>query len=97
MTERQKLLRDMWESGAAVEDIAAALGISRQAVWQLRYQYGLPKRPPPEMRSDDPTPEEIAERARECRERHYAKRRAERDDSLHTKVWRWRTGKTQPR
>jgi len=78
MTPRQQLLVDLWHAGAAVDDIAAALGISRQAVYQLRYQYGLPKRPRPERRSDDPTPEEIAERARECRERHYAMRRSER-------------------
>ena len=78
MTPRQKLLADLWNAGAAVDDIAAALGVSRQVVYQLRYQQKLPIRPRPERRMDDPTPEEIAERARECRERHYAMRRSER-------------------
>lgn len=88
MTPRQKLLADLWHAGAAVDDIAAALGVSKQVVYQLRFQYGLPKRPRPEMRSDDPTPEQIAERARECREAHYARRRSETDETARIKVWR---------
>ena len=97
MTERQQLFADMWNAGAAVNDIAAALGISRQHVHQMRFNLNLPKRPRTEMVAGDPTPEEIAERARECRERHFATRRAERDESLRTKIWRWDTGQSQPR
>ena len=88
MTPRQKLLADLWNAGAAVDDIAAALGVSRQVVYQLRYQQKLPMRPRPERRIDDPTPEAIAERARECREAHYARRRSETDETARIKVWR---------
>ncbi len=90
MTPKQKLLRDMWEAGAAVKDIAAALGVSVAVVYSLRHQYGLPKRAPVFAFPDDPTPEQIAERARECREAHYARRRAETDDTVRTKVWKRR-------
>lgn len=88
MTPRQQLFADMWNAGAAVDDIAAALGISRQHVHQMRFNLNLPKRPRPEMRWDDPTPEQIAERARECREAHYARRRSETDETSRIKVWR---------
>ncbi len=87
MTEKQKLLWDMWTAGAAVRDIAAALGVSVSVVYSLRHQYGLPKRTPVFAFPDDPTPEQIAERARECREAHYARRRAETDETTRTKVW----------
>jgi hypothetical protein len=88
MTPRQQLFADMWNAGAAVDDIAAALGISRQHVHQMRFNLSLPKRPRPEMRSDDPTPEQIAERARECREAHYARRRSETDETARIQIWR---------
>lgn len=87
MTEKQRILSEMWAAGAAVVDIAAALGITTSAVYTLRHQYGLPKRPKVYSNPDDPTPEEIAERARECRERHYARRRAESDETSRIKVW----------
>lgn len=72
----------MWLSGAAVKEIAVALGVPIQTVYTLRHQYGLPKRERVCTFPDDPTPEQIAERARECRERHYAKRRAETVDQV---------------
>jgi hypothetical protein len=46
---------------------------------------------------DDPTPEEIAERARECRERHMAQRRAEDVLTTNSKVSKWRAGICSPR
>lgn len=69
-----------------MKDIAAALGILPNAVYQLRYQYGLPKREKVHVEPETPTPEEIAERARECREAHYARRRAETDEQVWSKV-----------
>lgn len=90
MTERQRILFEMWEAGAAVRDIAAALGVSVAVVYSLRHQYGLPTRGRVCSFPDDPTPEQIAERARECREAHYARRRAETDDTARTKVWKRR-------
>lgn len=90
MTPKQQLLHDMWHAGAAVKDIAAALGVLPATVYQLRYQYGLPKREKIHQEPETPTPEEIAERARECREAHYARRRAETDETSRVKVWQRR-------
>lgn len=89
MTEKQRILWDMWVAGAAVRDIAAALGISANAVYTLRHQYGLPNRPRVNSHPDDPTPEQIAERARECRERHYARRRTESEETTRIKLWNY--------
>ena len=77
MTEKQRILKEMWEAGAAVRDIAAALGVPVAAVYSLRHQYRLPKRQKIHAEPETPTLEEIAERARECREAHYAMRRGE--------------------
>ena len=90
MTPKQKILSDMWNAGAAVVDIAAALGVPVSAVYSLRYQYGLPKRDKVHAEPETPTLEEIAERARECREAHYARRRAETDETSRVKVWQRR-------
>jgi len=52
-------------------------------------QHGIPPREQlRKMPLADPTPDEIAERARECRERHYAERRGETDQT--TLQWRKR-------
>lgn len=86
MTDKQKILWEMWNAGAPVIDIAAALGVSVSVIYSLRHQYKLPKRPRVFAFPDDPTPEEIAERARECREAHFARRRAETDEQVWSKV-----------
>lgn len=97
MTEKQKLLWEMWTAGAAVKDIAAALGVSVAVVYSLRHQYGLPTRGRVCSFPDDPTPEQIAERARECREAHYARRRAEDAANTQSKTSKWRRGICSPR
>jgi len=38
--------------------------------------------------ANDPTPEEIAERARECRERHFKERREETPVASRARAWR---------
>ena len=88
VTEKQKILWEMWTAGAPVKDIAGALGVSESVVYSLRHQYGLPKRERIYSFEDDPTPEQIAERARECRERHYAMRRSETDNATNSKLWK---------
>ena len=50
-------------------EIAAALGISRQHVHQMRFSLKLPKRDKEDVRWVDATPEEIALRSAEVRER----------------------------
>jgi len=64
-------LRRLWAAGKTHHEIAAALGCSEMYVSQLRERHQLPRRRrafhgPQE---DDPTPEQIAERAAECRAR----------------------------
>jgi hypothetical protein len=70
-------------------DIAFALGVSLYTLNKMRQKHGLPKRPRVSvMLVADPTPDEIAKRARECRERHYAERRGETDET----TLQWRKG-----
>jgi len=59
-------------------DVARRLGITQAGLERLVRVHKLPRRPRASTApARDPTPDEIAERARECRERHYAMRRAE--------------------
>jgi hypothetical protein len=82
-------LREMWDAGVPADVIAAHLGIRRQRLHELRREHGIPDRVCKfRKRLADPTPEEIEERSRECRERHYAERRAEKDETSRIKVWR---------
>jgi hypothetical protein len=57
-----------------------------------RMELALPARNranPQECYSEnDPTPEEIAERARELREKHFAERRLETDVASRSRAWR---------
>jgi hypothetical protein len=68
------LLRRLWAAGETCEVIAAALGCPISYVWDLRDRYGLPSRRKQKPDgSVDPTPEQIAERAAECRRRREEK------------------------
>lgn len=83
------LLTQLWMAGETCEAIGKRFGVSASTICEWAKRYKLPKRERPQRnKSADPTPEEIAERAAECRERHFAQRRAERDDSVRTKVWK---------
>lgn len=58
----------------ANEELMKLLDVKPGAFYRLRVRYGLPSRPMQCWRgthdeSDDPTPEEIAERAAECRQK----------------------------
>ena len=65
------LLQRLWAAGKTHIEIAAALGCVEKKVEQLRRRHALPRRPrkyaPPV--DADPTPEQIEERAAECRAR----------------------------
>lgn len=70
-------LHRMWHSDMETPDIALAIGVSVSTLNSLRKRHGLPKRPrKAAQKVQDPTPEEIEARARECRERHFAELRA---------------------
>lgn len=92
------LLFRLWTTGVAREVICQELRISGQQLSVLKQQYKLPERPRrPAGLAPDPTPEEIAERAAECRERHMAQRRAEDVCNTYSKVSKWRVGVCSPR
>lgn len=71
----------LWNSTASNTEICLHFGITTGSLWSLRKRYGLPVRPRAahddcQRRPDDPTPEEIAERAAECRARRSAQEQA---------------------
>lgn len=69
----------LWYAGETLDKLASRFGVSRATVMRFAIKNGLPFRGQPNVCGGlgDPTPEQIAERARECRERHYALRLAE--------------------
>lgn len=85
-----------------IDEIARQLGVGQSTVYKHAKRHKLPRRnartviePSGKKRTElyypslvvDPTPEEIAERARECRERHFAKRRSEDEHTTRKKIW----------
>jgi hypothetical protein len=64
-------LHQLWARGDSYQEIAAALGCSQSFVSRLKERHKLPNRQKAtrEIYEDDPTPEQIAERAAECRAR----------------------------
>lgn len=86
--DREKLL-ELWNQGLTLIEMGLALGCSASTMSGLIRAHNLPERRRPNMSvGADPTPAEIAERARECRERHYAQRRAETSECSRIKTWR---------
>ena len=74
-------LFELWSNPAlSRSEIAHLLGVGSTALHRAVSRYKLPSRnvlASARRARRDPTPEEIAIRARECRERHYAERRRE--------------------
>lgn len=63
-------LRRLWIAGVPANEIARHLGIRRPAMHELRRLHGIADRENKyTKRIVDPTPDEIEERARECREK----------------------------
>ena len=64
-------LRQLWARGDSYQEIAAALGCSQSYISRLKVRHSLPDRSRAnrDILADDPTPEQIAERAAECRAR----------------------------
>jgi hypothetical protein len=92
------LMFRLWTTGVAREVICQELGVSSQQLSVLKHQYKLPDRPKkPASLAPDPTPEQIAERAAECRERHFMERRGETEDNSRSKAASWRRGATTPK
>lgn len=88
-----ELLFRLWaDSTLNRTQIASLLGVGQTALRGAEARYGLPKRSWPAgdctKRIVDPTPEEIRDRKREMRRKHFAMRRAETDECTRIKVWR---------
>ena len=88
------MLYQLWNDHTLTRvKVSAMLGISPTHLTRLVARHKLPPRPRDKnQHGNDPTPDEIAQRAAECRERHYAQRRAEPDDLTNSKVSQWRRG-----
>lgn len=83
------VLHSLWASELELPEIALRLGCSVSTLYMLRDRHKLPPRPRMMVTVlTDPTPQEIEERARECRERHYAQRRGESEHASKFRVWR---------
>jgi transposase len=83
------VLHTLWASELEMPEIAVRLGCSVSTLYLLRDRYKLPPRPRARVTMlKDPTPDQISERARECRERHYAQRRGESEHASKFRIWR---------
>lgn len=80
-------------------EIARELGVTAGQLTLLasRHALGPRGRHHRAFSMDDPSPDEIAARAAECRERHYAQRRAEDINNTHSKTSKWRRNICSPR
>jgi hypothetical protein len=97
-----ELFRLWHDQTLRTEQVAQHIGVSTAYLYTLAKRHGLPRRkgPPPskgysQRCPGDPTPEEIEERKRELRERHFAEMRAESTQASRTRAWRHRVGNLQ--
>ena len=70
-------------------EVARELGVTAGQLTRLAGRHGLAPRGRKHRAFSmaDPTPDEILSRAAECRERHYAQRRAETDEASTKRAW----------
>ena len=72
----------LWYSEASLAEVCETLGITGGSLWHLQSKLGLPARGRPrdtQRRPGDPTPEEIKERAAECRKKRTKEEQARND------------------
>lgn len=73
----QVRLRELWDAGESVKDIAAAMGITTSAVYKVTLANGFPVRERGGKPPADPSVEEIYAAAARIRSRWSAERLAE--------------------
>ncbi len=79
----------LWHTQATLAEIAEQLGCKVTTLWTLKRRHKLPpKRRPDGLSLSDPTPQQIEERAMECREMREAKMRGESDSATKARLWR---------
>jgi len=86
--------RRLWAAGVSRMDLAERYSCSVCHIDNYRMLLALPARQRGRRQecysASDPTPEQIEQRARECREKHYAERRLETEENVRIKVWKHR-------
>ena len=85
-----ELLR-LWNSDMSNTELCLHFGLTGGSLWSIRKKYGLPIRqrvesPDRTRRPDDPTPEELEERAACCRARR-ASDQQDRDANAGRQAW----------
>jgi DNA-binding CsgD family transcriptional regulator len=79
----------LWHTQATLNEIAQQLGCKVTTLWTLKKRHKLPpKRRPDGSSISDPTPQQIEERARECREMREAKLRGECESTTKGRLWK---------
>jgi hypothetical protein len=86
-------VRELVAAGATMNDLAFEFVCSVGTVRSYLREHGLVAACADPGVKADPTPEEIQERARECREKHYQARRREPWET--TRIQLWREGRLQ--
>ena len=74
-------ITQLWHDGVSLTDMAAQCGVSTTTIYTYAKRLELPRRPRAERKSYDPSPAEIERLKAELRERHFAERRAEKDET----------------
>ena len=84
-----QLLHRLWHTTATLPEIAVQLGVGLSTLYELRKRHKLARKTDRRhVLPVDPTPEELVERCRVEREKHYAKRRGESDQATKARAWR---------
>lgn len=84
----EAVIRRLVAAGATMNDLAFEFCCSVGTIRGFLRQHGIEPVMARICAKPDPTPEEIAERARECREKHYAARRREPWQTTRVQLWR---------
>lgn len=83
-------LFELWEDRRLTRtEVARGLGLTDKQLTAVAARYGLGLRGQTNrcVTPGDPTADQIAERAREMREKHYAQRRAESEEVTRKRLW----------
>lgn len=84
----EAVVRELVAAGATMNDLAFEFVCSVGTIRTFLRQHGIVAAMTDPGVKSDPTPEEIAERARECREKHHAARRREPWETTRKQLWR---------
>jgi hypothetical protein len=82
------VVRQLVAAGATNNDLAFEFCCSVGTIRGFLRQHGIVPVMAEPGAKPDPTPEEIEERARECREKHFAARRREPWETTRVQLWR---------